>query len=146
MIDSMPVEARAQLSDAWLRLVDEDDSSNPWIHGFKMLRTADGVPVGNCGFKGPPGTDGSVEIAYSVETEYQNLGYASEAASAVVTFAFDSADVSIVRAHTMPQENASTRVLSKCGFTNIGDTQDPDDGLVWRWEVQRSAAPATHET
>ena len=31
-------------------------------------------------------------------------------------------------------EIASTRVLTKCGFSRIGEVIDPDDGLVWRWE------------
>lgn len=38
------------------------------------------------------------------------------------------------RAHTLPERNASTRVLEKCGFTLVGEVVDPDDGVVWRWE------------
>jgi RimJ/RimL family protein N-acetyltransferase len=42
----------------------------------------------------------------------------------------------IVRAHTLPERNASTRILEKCGFTFRGEILDPEDGLVWRWEHQ----------
>jgi len=42
--------------------------------------------------------------------------------------------VRTVRAHPLPQPNASTRVLTKCGFQRIGEVIDPEDGLVWRWE------------
>jgi ribosomal-protein-alanine N-acetyltransferase len=40
----------------------------------------------------------------------------------------------VVRAHTLPNPNASTRVLTKCGFHRVGEVIDPEDGLVWRWE------------
>ena len=45
--------------------------------------------------------------------------------------------VSIVRAHTLPERNASCRVLTKCGFKLIGEVNDPEDGPVWRWEKEK---------
>jgi hypothetical protein len=37
-------------------------------------------------------------------------------------------------AHTLPEENASTRALRRNGFLFAGEVMDPEDGLVWRWE------------
>jgi RimJ/RimL family protein N-acetyltransferase len=54
----------------------------------------------------------------------------------MVQYAFRSAKVRIVRAHTLPQPNASTRVLTKCGFIKTGEVIDPEDGLVWCWELK----------
>src|SRR6185503_4650545 len=45
----------------------------------------------------------------------------------------DSA-VRLVRAHTLPERNASTRVLEKNGFRLLGPIVDPEDGPVFRWE------------
>ena len=59
---------------------------------------------------------------------------ATEAAEGLASFAFGSGRVRVVRAHTLPEPNASTRVLAKCGFRYIGEVIDPEDGLVWRWE------------
>jgi len=42
--------------------------------------------------------------------------------------------VRLIRAHTLPEPNASTRVLQKCGFEQVGEVTDAEDGLVWRWE------------
>ena len=42
----------------------------------------------------------------------------------------------LVRAHTLPHENASTRVLTKCKFSCVGEVMGPEDGLVWRWELR----------
>src|SRR5205085_256855 len=95
------------------------------------------VAIGQCGFKGPPDGEGCVEIAYGIDPEHRGNGYATEAAGALVQYAFASDLVRVVRAHTLPELNASTRVLSKCGFRNVGEVVDPDDGLVWRWEIRR---------
>jgi len=66
--------------------------------------------------------------------KFEGQGYATEAAAALVRFAFASGQVRLVRAHTLPVANASTRVLLKCGFHCLGTVVDPDDGPVWRWE------------
>ena len=93
--------------------------------------------IGAAGFKGPPDEAGMVEIAYGVTPSFEGQGYATEAAAALVAFAFTSGLVELVRAHTLPAANASTRVLAKCGFRHVGEVIDPDDGPVWRWERGR---------
>ena len=90
--------------------------------------------IGTAGFKGPPDRTGVVEIAYGIVPSFEGQGYATEAAAALVGFAFASDDVRLVCAHTLPASNASTRVLLKCGFRHTGTVFDPDDGPVWRWE------------
>jgi [ribosomal protein S5]-alanine N-acetyltransferase len=102
-----------------------------------MVHRETGIAIGKCGFKGPPAADGVVEIAYGVDPDQQGKGYATEAAEALVIYAFGDSRVRTVRAHTLPEGNASTRVLTKCGFRYIGEVIDPEDGLVWRWEKQR---------
>ena len=100
-----------------------------------MVHRPSGATVGFCGFKGPPGADGMVEIAYGVVPEHQGKGYATEAAEALVNYAFGNGQVRVVLAHTLPEANASTRVLTKCGFKQVGEFNDPEDGVVWRWEL-----------
>jgi RimJ/RimL family protein N-acetyltransferase len=119
--------------DYLARLGDSPDP-DPWTHGFALVHRADQSVVGMAGFKGPPSDDGTVEIAYGVAPTYQGQGLATEATRALLTFAFDAARVRLIRAHTLPSPNASTRVLCKCGFHFVGDVNDPDDGPVWRWE------------
>lgn len=76
--------------------------------------------------------------AYVVDPEHQGRGYAKESAAALVDFAFSDDAVQIVRAHTLPEKNPSTSVLTACGFAFLGEVIDPEDGLVWRWERARS--------
>jgi len=102
-----------------------------------MVHRGTDAVLGTCGSKGAPGVDGIVEIAYGVATEHRGKGYATEAAEALVAYAFGVEEVRVVRAHTFAEANASTRVLVKCGFQRVGEVVDPEDGLVWRWEKQR---------
>jgi [ribosomal protein S5]-alanine N-acetyltransferase len=139
-LDRMLPTDRAEVSGEWLALVASASSPDPWIHGFAVVRREDNVIVGNCGFKGPPTADGIVEIAYGVAPEYQGNGYATQAARALVGFARASGMVRIIRAHTVAEDNVSTRVLRKCGFRRMGQVEDPDDGVVWRWEYPDDAA------
>lgn len=146
MIEAMSPSEKAQLSADWLAQLHASSSIDPWVHGFSLVERATGAAVGRCGFKGPPTDDGMVEIAYGIDPDHQGKGYATEAADALVSYALDDFRVRAVWAHTLPQTNASTRVLAKCGFRFIGEVVDPEDGLVWRWEKQasplRSGGPA----
>jgi [ribosomal protein S5]-alanine N-acetyltransferase len=107
---------------------------DPWRHGFAVVDRESRTIIGNVGFKGPPDQDGVVEIAYGIVPGFEGRGYATESAAALVAFAGSSGMVRLVRAHTLPKANASTRVLTKCGFSKVAEVVDPEDGPVWRWE------------
>ena len=136
-IDAMDPPEKAQVSADWLARLHASTEADPWTHGFPLVLRDNDALVGKCGFKGPPAADGTVEIAYCVDPDYQGKGYATEAAEALVAFAFGSGRVRMVRAHTLPQSNASTRVLAQCGVRHISEVIEPEDGLVWRWEKHR---------
>jgi ribosomal-protein-alanine N-acetyltransferase len=135
-IDAISPSARAEVSPEWLARVQASSSSDPWLHGFAVMHRESGAVIGSCGYKAPPGPEAFVEIAYGIDPAYQGRGYATEAARALVAFAFGSGRVSLVRAHTKPSESASTRVLTKCGFVRVDEVVDPEDGPVWRWELR----------
>jgi [ribosomal protein S5]-alanine N-acetyltransferase len=128
------------VSPEWLGRLKTASSADPWRHGFFVVEREHRAVIGTAGFKGPPDADGMVEIAYGIVPGSENRGYATEAAMALVRFALATKDVTLVRAHTLPEANASTRVLAKCGFRHTEDVIDPEDGPVWRWELTRSAA------
>ena len=126
------------VSSEWLERLKTSTTADVWTHGFGMVHKASSTVIGSGGYKGPPDAEGVVEIAYGVVPQHQGKGYATEAAEALVEFAFLNSQVKRVRAHTLPQPNASTKVLTKCGFQQIVEIMDPEDGLVWRWERQRN--------
>ena len=132
-IEEMPADQRAHVSPVWLTRV-QSGNADVWTLGFSMVDRSTGRAIGSCGYRDAPDADGMVEIAYGVAAEHQNRGFATEAAQALVEFAFDSGRVRVVRAHTCEPANNSARVLLKCGFLACGEVVEPEDGLVWRWE------------
>jgi ribosomal-protein-alanine N-acetyltransferase len=148
-IEALSPADKAQVSPDWLARVRALTAADPWTLGFAVVQLASAAVIGGCGFKGPPDPDGSVEISYGIDPDYRGKGYASEAAEALVRYAFGDSRVRVVLAHTFEKANASTRVLNKCGFRYFGEVMDPEDGLVWRWEkhqekaAEPSAAPDT---
>src|SRR3989441_10900896 len=126
-----------EVSPSWLAALRNSSGPDPWRHGFFVVHRAHRCVIGSAGFKGPPDSTGIVEIAYGIVPSCEGHGYATEAAGALVGFALSHEDVRLVRAHTLPASNASTRVLLKCGFCHTDSVVDPDDGPVWRWERGR---------
>jgi len=124
-----------EVSADFLARLNGSAAADPWRDGFAVVHVADNIIIGLCSFNGAPGPDETVEIAYGIAPGYRARGYASEAAQALIAYAFASGRVRTIRAHTLPQQNASTRVLVKCGFVLIGEVTHSEDGAVWRWEI-----------
>jgi [ribosomal protein S5]-alanine N-acetyltransferase len=123
------------VSPVFLELLRGAREADPWIYGFAIVLREKRCIIGNAAFKGPPDDEGVVEVGYGIVPQFQGRGYASAATQALLEFATADQSVRIVRAHTLPERSASTRVLEKCGFEFIGEVVDPEDGPVWRWEL-----------
>jgi [ribosomal protein S5]-alanine N-acetyltransferase len=89
--------------------------------------------IGLCGFKGEPTDEGVVEIAYYTFQEFEGQGFATEMARALIDIASGSDEVQRLIAHTLKEENASTRICKRLGLNFEGEVNDPEDGCVWRW-------------
>ena len=123
-----------EVSPAWVAHLRSAPGPDPWTLGFAVVHRDDDRVIGSAGFKGAPDEDGVVEIAYGIVPTYERRGLATEAAKALVAFALERVDVTSIRAHTKPENGPSGRVLAKCGFQQVGEVTDQEDGLVWRWE------------
>ena len=104
--------------------------------GYFVVDQATREVVGSCAFKTAPSDEGDVEIAYFTYPSFEGRGFATEMARKLVQLACGSTRVRRVIAHTLPQTSASTRVLEKVGMTFVGEVMDPEDGRVWRWQLQ----------
>jgi RimJ/RimL family protein N-acetyltransferase len=128
-----------EASPAWIEKLRVACGPDPWVFGFDVvLRDVQDV-IGSAAFKGAPGEDGFVEIAYGIDADFRRQGYATEAAGMLLTFAFADPRVRSVCAHTLPGALASSRVLLKNGFVRVADVVDSEDGPVWRFEKSRSS-------
>jgi [ribosomal protein S5]-alanine N-acetyltransferase len=104
----------------------------PWI-GYLAL--ADGTPAGTCGYKSKL-QNGRVEIAYFTFQEFEGRGVASAMAAQLVTIAKKHDASIVVAAQTLPERNASHRILEKLGFRRVDTIDHPEDGIVREWQLK----------
>jgi RimJ/RimL family protein N-acetyltransferase len=76
------------------------------------------IVIGNGGFKGAP-VDAKVEIGYSIMPAFQRHGYATEAVSALIDWAFSHEPVTRIVAETLPDLHASQALLRKLAFREV---------------------------
>jgi RimJ/RimL family protein N-acetyltransferase len=119
-------------------------TSRPWC-GYLVVDATQRVVVGTCAFKSPPSHRGEVEIAYFTFPPYEGRGYGTAMARELIALGGAATEVRCILAHTLPQRNASTRILERLGLTRVGTVEDPDDGPVWRWQLTTSQ-PVPHAT
>jgi [ribosomal protein S5]-alanine N-acetyltransferase len=115
--------------------------ANPQILRWGMhlfLKKDENKIIGNGGFKGVPDENGMVEIGYAVSPLYENQGLGTEAARGMIDYAFSWSNVAMVDAHTLAEENASVKILQKCGMTKIAEKHDDEDGDIWQWRILRA--------
>jgi [ribosomal protein S5]-alanine N-acetyltransferase len=131
----IPVEAGwVGFPEALPILLDAARAEVPGEWGPQLFFDDDGALVGNGGWKGPP-EQGRAELGYAVAPSRQRRGIATAVVRELIERA-GRAGLRTVSAHTLAEENASTKVLKRCGFTRTAELMDPDEGPVWRWELQ----------
>lgn len=106
--------------------------NEPWICYFAQM---DGELVGSAGIKGKP-RDGKIEIAYGTFQRHEGKGVATEICRQLVYLSLRTDPSVRITARTLPEENASARVLRKNGFEWLGLVWDKEDGDVWEWEYK----------
>jgi RimJ/RimL family protein N-acetyltransferase len=97
-------------------------------HGFcfwAVERRSDGRFLGYCGLKmaNLPGTpvEHDIEIGWRLREDAWGQGYASEAAEAVLSWAWENLDVHRIVSFTVPANEASRRVMERIGMTRRPD-------------------------
>lgn len=115
-------------------LAGDPDLVSWWMHF--IIHEGDQTLIGLGGFKGRP-EGGQVEIGYEIAPAYRLRGLATEAARGMVEHALADPRVDHVLAHTLPVDSASTTILQRLGLRFIEAVDDPDDGPVWRWRLDR---------
>jgi len=98
----------------------DDPTEQCWSFWYLSTAQEPSELIGICGFKGRPDQSGSVEIGYSILTDYQCKGFATEAVLRLVGWAFSHHNVKEVSAETLPHLSQSIRVLEKNGFVLTG--------------------------
>ena len=110
--------------------------SKGWA-GYVYIHKKDNTVIGDGGFKGPPDAKGEVEMGYAILPEYRGKGLGTEAAKALVDWAFYHPEVESIVAETLPEAKGSMRVLEKLRMAYQGIRVDPGEGRVFLWRLRR---------
>lgn len=130
------VSKQLYASDDCIRLIESMNTfyskhgfNPPWAGYFVIDNEK---VVGTGGFAGIP-EDGKVEIAYWTFKAYEGNGVSSFTCQQLILIARDADPTLTITAKTAPEENISTRILRKNGFTFSEVVQDEDIGDAWLW-------------
>lgn len=127
-IEQMPLAMRLEQ----LRV---DPSLGPWLVRA-IVERASQTMIGHIGFHTAPrpaylaaiAPDG-VELGYSIHAPFRRRGHATEAAIALMRWAFDQHGQRAFVLSISPENVASTAMATKLGFEPCGSHIDEEDGL-----------------
>ena len=91
--------------------------------------------LGTCRFRAAP-EHGSVEIGYEVAESQRGQGIATAAVGQLLQMAASSGLVQQVVAHILPGNVASSKVVSRLGFSLSDSLVDHDGETVMRWSLR----------
>ena len=118
MVASIPHPYPDGLAEKWIGMHSERRASGK---GYPFAIALEGEVVGSIGIE--DGGDGAFELGYWLGQDYWGRGFVSEAAAALVTFAFGWLSRSHLRARFISDNLASGRILARLGFTSAGPQQ-----------------------
>ena len=129
-VPELPEAAREALAGTAM-LYREEGFEPPWI-GYLVIVTVNASAPAHSNAR--RGTDASSSpTSRSPDTRDAVLRHACAASSSTLARRADPAIV--ITAQTLPERNASTRVLEKTGFRWDTELDHPEDGRIWEWRL-----------
>jgi RimJ/RimL family protein N-acetyltransferase len=103
-----------------------------------------GALVGDVGLSPSDHEPGVIKIGYTISPDHQGRGYATEAVSALITYAFDQLEAQTVRAYASAENTPSIRLAERVGMHLVELIEHREGDHVWhgvRYEIDRSDRP-----
>ncbi|MCR2805573.1 GNAT family N-acetyltransferase [Paenibacillus soyae] len=113
---------------SYLDQVRDDPTTIGWGVWFVQQKESLQV-IGDIGFKGKP-HQRTVEVGYGMQPSHHNKGFATEAVSGLLHWAFSTGLVDRVIAECSVDNGPSFRVLEKVGMKQVSVS----DGMIY-WEL-----------
>lgn len=130
--EEWPTEDLLNFIPKYLKQIDNAPEEIGW--GIWLaINKPDGKIVGDIGFKGKPDSLGIVEMGYGIVPGERRKGYATEAARALLRWAFGSSQVLKIKADCHVSNKVSARVLEKIGMAAVSK----DDNYIY-WELDKN--------
>lgn len=94
------------------------------FYDWAVIQKESGKMIGTCGFTRIDLQNRTGELGYVINPDYHSLGYAPEAARAVMAFGFDALELNRIEVRFMKENEASLKVARKLGMTFEGYMRD----------------------
>lgn len=101
----------------WVRKKREENAAV-----FSMIEKKSGGFIGNIELMGP--TEGAGELGIAITAEKQNLGYGTEAVSAMIRYGLDRLGLKRIFLRTDPDNARAIHVYETCGFREYARTKE----------------------
>jgi RimJ/RimL family protein N-acetyltransferase len=99
------------------------------VQYWPIFNVTTGELIGCCGLRPYKAERNSYEIGFHLRKKYWGQGYAFDAATRVIQFAFAKFNANKLYAGHHPQNNGSRKLLTRLGFHYIGDSFYKPTGL-----------------
>lgn len=87
---------------------------------FSIVELNTNEVIGSCGYNSLDFENAKAEIGYDIAKKYWGNGFATEAVSTLLNYAFNSLNLNRVEAKVEPENISSIKVLEKLNFTFEG--------------------------
>jgi RimJ/RimL family protein N-acetyltransferase len=101
--------------------------------------------VGDVGMSPSDHEPGVIKVGYTMSPAFQGRGYATEAVSALIDYAFDRLGAQTVRAYASAENTPSIRLAERVGMHLVERIEHREGDQVWygvRYEVTRDGKPS----
>jgi [ribosomal protein S5]-alanine N-acetyltransferase len=117
-----PDQITPEVIEEFIRRIQAEDRKIWSFYWLLRQKSSEPVLIGNGGFLAHE--SGTLEIGYSMLSQYQSKGYATEAVKSMLQWALSNFKEDRIIAYTYPHLKASIRVLEKNGFILKGKGQE----------------------
>lgn len=95
--------------------------SNPrFMFDFAICLRENNLLIGGCGIRRETELSQVANLGWAINPEFQNRGYATEAAKALIEFGFKDLGLSVIYATCDTRNAASFKVMEKLGMQRVG--------------------------
>ncbi|MEU1692279.1 GNAT family N-acetyltransferase [Streptomyces hirsutus] len=119
-VGSAPAEGTRMGAGMMVKQYEEGEFRPEWT-AYVLVRREDDLAVGAMGFHSAPDEDGRVEVGYDLVEDARGHGYATEALRTLSAWALAQDGVRTVTAVIDRDNVASQGVVTRAGFTRVGE-------------------------
>jgi ribosomal-protein-alanine N-acetyltransferase len=102
------------------------------FESWMVLLKHNNMLIGDIGFKGLPNSDGELDLGYGIIANEQKKGFAKEAASGLVEWAFRQAGVKVITASCFIENLGSQSILRYLNFE-----KEAEDAKMLHWKLEK---------